>query len=137
MKFIEPKWLVPEEKRQIDVKVVDDNGNKQRLIIPRDENNTDYKSLLLQYTLEQIQKNTDESVRIFRESRSRNIQREKEHAERRVNEELFLAKLEAFEMDEIKNSTNRELKRKIRKSKNKTEVLINAIVGIIDERNSK
>lgn len=137
MKFIEPKWLVPEEKNQIDVKIIDDNGNKQRLIIPRDENNTDYKSLLLQYTIEQIQKNTDEAVRIFRESKSRDAQREKEHAERRLNEELFLAKLEAFEMDEIKNSTNRELKRKIRKSKNKTEVLINAIIGIIDERNTK
>ena len=137
MKFIEPRWLIPEEKKQIDVRVVDDNGNKQRLIIPRDENNTDYKSLLLQYTIEQIQKNTDEAVRIFRESKSRDAQREKEHAERRLNEELFLAKLEAFEMDEIKNSTNRELKRKIRKSKNKTEVLINAIIGIIDERNTK
>lgn len=137
MKFIEPKWLVPEEKNQIDVKIVDDNGNRQRLIIPRDENNTDYKSLLLQYTVEQIQKNTDESVRIFRESKSRDNQREKEHAERRANEELFLAKLEAFEIEEIKNSTNRELKRKIRKSKNKTEILINAIIGIIDERNSK
>lgn len=137
MKFIEPKWLVPEEKNQIDVKIIDDNGNRQRLIIPRDENNTDYKSLLLQYTVEQIQKNTDESVRIFRESKSRDNQREKEHAERRANEELFLAKLEAFEIEEIKNSTNRELKRKIRKSKNKTEILINAIIGIIDERNSK
>ena len=137
MKFIEPRWLIPEEKKQIDVRVVDDNGNKQRLIIPRDENNTDYKSLLLQYTIEQIQKNTDEAVRIFRESKSRDAQREKEHAERRLNEELFLAKLEAFEMDEIKNSTNKELKRKIRKSKNKTEVLINAIIGIIDEQNTK
>ena len=137
MKFIEPRWLIPEEKKQIDVRVVDDNGNKQRLIIPRDENNTDYKSLLLQYTIEQIQKNTDEAVRIFRESKSRDAQREKEHAERRLNEELFLAKLEAFEMDAIKNSTNKELKRKIRKSKNKTEVLINAIIGIIDEQNTK
>jgi len=50
---------------------------------------------------------------------------------------LFLAKLEVFEMDDIKNTNNRELKRKIRKSKNKTEVLINAIVGIINEQNSK
>ena len=137
MKYIEPKWLIPEERKQIDVKFIDDQGNKQRVIIPRDDNNTDYRSLLLQHTIEEIDKNTEDAIRIFRESKSRDQQRDKEARERQINEELFLAKLEMFEMEEIKNSTNKDLKRKIRKSKNKNEVLVNAIIGIIDERNKK
>lgn len=137
MKFIEPKWLIPEEKKQIDVNIIDDLGNRQRVIIPRDDSNTDYRSLIQQHTIEQIQKNTDEAVRIYRERKARQNTRDRENEERVKNEELFLTKLEVFEMDDIKNSNDKELKRKIRKSKNKTEVLINAIVGIINEQNSK
>ena len=37
-------------------------------------------------------------------------------------DELFQAKLEAFEIEEIKMSQNRDLKSKIRKSKNMMEV---------------
>jgi len=137
MRYIEPKWLIPEEKKQIEVNSVDDNGNKVKIIIPRDERNSDYKSLISQYTIQQIDKNTDESLRIFREMQSRKNQRDVENKARIDGEELFMAKLEAFEMDEVKNTTNKEFKRSIRKSKNKMEVLVNTIVGIINERNKK
>tara|TARA_B100001093_G_scaffold183921_1_gene176557 strand:- start:4118 stop:4531 length:414 start_codon:yes stop_codon:yes gene_type:complete len=137
MRYIEPKWLIPEEKKQIEVNSVDDNGNKVKIIIPRDERNSDYKSLISQYTIQQIDKNTDESLRIFREMQSRKNQRDVENRARIDGEELFMAKLEAFEMDEVKNTTNKEFKRSIRKSKNKMEVLVNTIVGIINERNKK
>lgn len=137
MRYIEPKWLIPEEKKQIEVNSVDDNGNRVKIIIPRDERNSDYKSLISQYTIQQIDKNTDESLRIFREMQSRKNQRDVENKARIDGEELFMAKLEAFEMDEVKNTTNKEFKRSIRKSKNKMEVLVNTIVGIINERNKK
>ncbi len=137
MRYIEPKWLIPEEKKQIEVNSVDDNGNRVKIIIPRDERNSDYKSLISQYTIQQIDKNTDESLRIFREMQSRKNQRDVENRARIDGEELFMAKLEAFEMDEVKNTTNKEFKRSIRKSKNKMEVLVNTIVGIINERNKK
>jgi hypothetical protein len=137
MKYIEPKWLIPEDKQQIEATGVDDNGVQVKIIIPKDNNNSDYNSLMTQYTIEQIDKNTAESVRIFREMQNRMSQRNLEEKGRQASEELFLAKLEAFEMDEVKNTTNKEFKRSIRKSKNKTEVLINTIVGIINERNKK
>lgn len=137
MKYIEPKWLIPEDKQQIEATGVDDNGVQVKIIIPKDNNNSDYNSLMAQYTIEQIDKNTAESVRIFREMQNRMSQRNLEEKGRQASEELFLAKLEAFEMDEVKNTTNKEFKRSIRKSKNKTEVLINTIVGIINERNKK
>lgn len=135
MKYINPRWLVPETRKQIEVDCLNDDGTKQRSIIPRDEGNSDYKSLLLQHSIETIEKNTQEAVRIWREEKARKAQQDKEKDERARNEELFLAKLEIFDMDEVKNSTNKDLKRQIRKSKNKTEVLINAIIGIMNERN--
>lgn len=135
MKYINPKWLVPETRKQIEVDCINDEGIRQRVVIPRDEGNSDYQSLLLSFSIETIEKNTKEAVRIFRENQARSNQINKEKDDRQKNEDLFLAKLEVFDMDEIKNSTDKNLKRKIRKSKSKNEVLINAIIGIINERN--
>lgn len=134
MIYVNAKWLIPEKKEQIDVIVISDNGIKQRMIIPRDESNSDYKNLMLTTSLDEIEKNTEESLRIFREEKAFKEKVAEEATQRKTGEELFLAKLEAFEMDEIKNTTDKDLKRKIRKSKNKTEVLINAIIGVINER---
>lgn len=135
MIYVNAKWLIPEKKEQIDVIVISDNGVKQRMIIPRDESNSDYKNLLLTTSLDEIEKNTEEALRIFREEKAFKDQVAAESDQRKIGEELFLAKLEAFEMDEIKNTTDKDLKRKIRKSKNKTEILVNAIIGVINERN--
>tara|TARA_B100001093_G_scaffold508198_1_gene569951 strand:+ start:22583 stop:23020 length:438 start_codon:yes stop_codon:yes gene_type:complete len=135
MKYINPRWLIPETRKQIEVDCLNNDGTRQRSIIPRDERNSDYQSLLIQHSIEIIEKNTQESVRIWREEKARRDQEDREKDERAHNEALFLAKLEIFDMDEVKNSTNKDLKRQIRKSKNKTEVLINAIIGIINERN--
>ena len=46
-------------------------------------------------------------------------EKQKIHTEQ---EELFKAKLEAFEMDILKNSTDRDMKAKIRKATSKTQV---------------
>ena len=135
MIYVNAKWLIPEKKEQIDVIVISDNGVKQRMIIPRDESNSDYKNLLLTTSLDEIEKNTEEALRIFREEKAFKDQVAAEKDQRKIGEELFLAKLEAFEMDEIKNTTDKDLKRKIRKSKNKTEILVNTIIGVINERN--
>lgn len=134
MIYVNPKWLVPDKKEQIDVVVISDDGIKQRMIIPRDESNSDYKNLLLTTTIDEIEKNTEEALRVYREDKSFKEQATAEKNQRKIGEELFLAKLEAFEMDEIKNTTDKDLKRKIRKSKNKTEILVNTIIGVMNER---
>lgn len=48
--------------------------------------------------------------------------REEEHNKARKLEKLFNYKLEAFEVEEIKNSKNRKLKAKLRRAKSKIEV---------------
>ena len=48
--------------------------------------------------------------------------REEEHQKARKLEKLFNYKLEAFEVEEIKNSKNRKLKAKLRRAKSRIEV---------------
>ena len=48
---------------------------------------------------------------------------------------LFSAKLEAFEIEEIKNSKNRKLKSRIRKAKNIMEVTAFTAALLISENN--
>ena len=64
---------------------------------------------------------TDRVVRKKAEAEEDKI-REEEHQKARKLEKLFNYKLEAFEVEEIKNSKNRKLKAKLRRAKSKIEV---------------
>ena len=75
-----------------------------------------------------INKDYDEILEIFGEegldentARHREEAKRQEHA-RRKQETLFNMKLEAFEIEEIKNSTNRDLKKRLRKAKTPLEI---------------
>ena len=54
--------------------------------------------------------------------------REEEHLKARKLEKLFNYKLEAFEVEEIKNSKNRKLKAKLRRAKSRIEVELYSIM---------
>ena len=58
--------------------------------------------------------------------------REDEHNKARKLEKLFNYKLEAFEVEEIKNSKNRKLKAKLRRAKSKIEVDMYSIMILQD-----
>ena len=59
--------------------------------------------------------------------------REEEHQKARKLEKLFNYKLEAFEVEEIKNSKNRKLKAKLRRAKSKIEVDMYSIMILQDQ----
>jgi hypothetical protein len=84
--------------------------------------NEDYDAVLEMYGEEEIDRLTAEHD----EERKRQDQIRKERAEadlvRKKQEILFNMKLEAFEVDEIKSSDNRELKKRLRKAKTPIEV---------------
>ena len=84
-------------------------------------------------TLEFIDKNTDERVnRKFKEQeQQRQLEINKRKAQRL--EELFNYKLETFEVEDIKESKNRILKSKLRRSKSIPEVNLYAIMIIQDK----
>ena len=71
---------------------------------------------------EVIDKETENRNVRKKAEKEEHIQREKEHRKARKLEKLFNYKLEAFEVEDIKNSTNRKLKGKLRRAKSRIEV---------------
>lgn len=71
---------------------------------------------------EAIDKETEDRVIRKKAEAEEEKQRELEHNKARKLEKLFNYKLEAFEVEEIKNSKNRKLKAKLRRAKSKIEV---------------
>ena len=98
--------------------------------------NRDYDALMESFGEEEIDRLTDEHK--VEQRRKREIEAERNLAKqaRKKQEVLFNMKLEAFEIEEIKTSTNRELKKRLRKSKTIVEVQAFATLLIQDTLNN-
>ena len=83
---------------------------------------SDYEEVVAQNTLAAIDKFTDERLERHKQQREAEIKKQQERNEAKRLEELFNSKLQVFEISEIKDSTNRKLKSKIRKAKNLAEM---------------
>jgi phosphomevalonate kinase len=77
---------------------------------------------------EQIDKETVDRVDRKKAEHEEEKQRDLEHQKARKLEKLFNYKLEAFEVEEIKNSRNRKLKSKLRRAKSRIEVDLYSIM---------
>ena len=96
---------------------------------------SDYEEVLAQNTMEEIDKFTEERLERHRQQRESEIKKQQERNEAKRLEELFNAKLATFEITDIKNSTNRKLKAKIRKAKNQVEMQAYATILIMENMN--
>jgi hypothetical protein len=98
--------------------------------------NRDYDALMESFGEEEIDRLTDKHK--VEQLRKREIEAERNLAKqaRKKQEVLFNMKLEAFEIEEIKNSTNRELKKRLRKAKSPIEVQAFATLLIQDALNN-
>lgn len=95
-----------------------------------------FQELLKFVTEEKIDENTEKRIE---EQEKEAKARESFDAERKkaiALERLFEAKLHAFEIEEIKNSKNRTLKTKLRRSKTETEVNVYATMIMMEELNN-
>lgn len=90
----------------------------------------DYEEIIAQNSLDQINQNTTERLERHKKRREAEIKREQERAEAKRLEDLFNQKLAAFEIEAIKTSTNRQLKAKIRRSRNIVELMAYATILI-------
>jgi len=99
--------------------------------------NPDWTSLMEQVGAEKIDANTTERIERKTSEREQQAQHQAEVAKARSLEELFNYKLKAFEVEDIKNSTNRVLKAKLRKAKNTVEVNVFATMIIMESINSE
>lgn len=95
--------------------------------------NPDWEEILKQNDTAVIDKNTEEREERHRKRRESEVMEKKERDQARKLEELFNAKLEVFEIDSIKSSTNRKMKARMRKSKNRYELLAYTVMLLKEE----
>ena len=117
-----PYWSNKEKQHVIAEFYYPDTGKRMTASIMNDGTNRDFEELMKKYSVEQIDANTKKRYDDRNDRIKQNIERQKVDRTRMQQEQLFAAKLDAFEIDVIKNSKNRELKSKIRKAKNIMEV---------------
>lgn len=93
---------------------------------------SDYEEVVAQNTVEAIDKFTEERLERHKQQREAEIKKQHEKNEAKRLEDLFNSKLQVFEIPEIKESTNRKLKSKIRKSKNLSEMNAYATILLME-----
>ena len=132
-KYLNPYWS-NKENRHLIVTIEMPNGQHSMASIQDPEGtNPDMKAVLEQYTEDEIDANTQEGLERRNENIKRQMERRESQAARSKQEALFNCKLEAFEVEAIKNSKNTELKRMIRKSKTIMEVQAYATILLMKE----
>ena len=128
-----PYWANKEKQHVIAEFVYSDTGKRATASIMNDGTNRDYDELMKKYSIEQIDANTQKRFDDRNQHIKHNIERQKVDKTRMQQEQLFTAKLDAFEIDLIKSSKNRELKSKIRKAKNIMEVTAYTVILLQQE----
>lgn len=91
-------------------------------ITDTEEGNPDWKEVFDTFTIEEIDNLTEDAKAEDAKEHEKRKEFEKDEIERIKSDALFDAKLEAFEIEDIKNSKNRAFKSRIRKSKSIMEV---------------
>lgn len=112
-----------DEKTQVMCEFHYEDGSAQiAAVTDTEEGNPDWKEIFNNFTTQQIDELTDGALAEAREEHEKKKQMQRDEVERMKVDALFQAKLDAFDIDMIKNSKNRELKSKIRKAKSLIEV---------------
>lgn len=128
-----PYWANKEKQHIIAEFVYPDTGKRATASIMNDGTNRDFDELLNKFSVEQIDANTKKRFDDRNQHIKNNIERQKVDKTRMQQEQLFAAKLDAFEIDLIKSSKNRDLKSKIRKAKNIMEVTAYTVILLQQE----
>lgn len=135
-KWLDNAFWETEEKNQLNciLEIVDDEGREIRQVMKLNRNERDgspnemFDEVVATLGEEAIDRETAERVERKKAEVEENKQRDLEHQKARKLEKLFNYKLEAFEVEEIKNSKNRKLKGKLRRAKSRIEVDLYSIM---------
>lgn len=126
-----PYWSNKEHEHLI-ATIVFPDGKKQTASI-QGKDNPDYIAIMEAFGEEEIDKNTEEGLRRRDENIKRRAERHEANKMRATQEALFNVKLEAFNIDAVKNSKHKDLKRLIRKAKTPMEVTAYTSVLLMKE----
>jgi hypothetical protein len=127
--YEEPFWL-NKELKQVMVIIIYPDGKRLPASVSGEGDNPDYIAIMEKFTEEEIDTNTRLREERRTEEVRQRMERSKVDQQRRKDEALFEAKLEAFEIATVKNSTNKALKTKIRRSKSALEVMAYTVMLI-------
>lgn len=137
VKYKNPIWQ-NKENRHIVCEMLQSNGEYALVHVvagPESEGgqNVDYDNIIAEYGLEELDVKTQE----HEEEKQKRFEVEREQSEaqhlRMKQETLFNMKLEAFEIDAIKQSDNKDLKKLIRKAKTPIEIQAYSTILILQE----
>ena len=110
-----------------------DDGRVMTAVINSNEsNNPDYQEIRTKFTDAELEQNTQNSIRKVQGERDSQKAQEEAQKERERQERLFQVKLSAFEVETIKNTTNKTLKSALRRAKSDFEVYAMAAAIILD-----
>lgn len=100
-------------------------------------NNPDWDQIFKEHSKKSITAATDKRIE-ERDSKEEDIIiQSKADREKKKNEDIFQAKIDAFQIEEVKESKDRTTKAKIRKAKTLTEVIAYSTLLIMNAANEK
>lgn len=114
----------------------DDGRIVSATISESDTSNPDLAEIKSKFTDAELEQNTRKKIQKMTREQEEEKQKQQAAEDRRNQEELFAAKLKIFEIDAIKDSTNRKLKSQIRKSKTALEAQAWAAALLLSEFNA-
>jgi len=133
-RIIKNPWWGNKEKTIVRCQFFMENGEiLEASVSDTEEGNPDWYEIMETFGLEDIDKRTQAFIDAHEEQHRKEKEWRKDQQEKQRGDALFAVKLEAFEMDIIKNSKNRELKSMIRKAKSIMEVTAYASVLVMKE----
>ena len=113
------------------------DGSSQTVSIgntPKGEkDNPDWKEVFNNFTHNEINLITKKKADEHHENQAVRIAEEKAAIDKGKNEALFAAKVDSFEIPEVKASKNRTLKSKVRKATNMVEIMAYSAAIILEE----
>jgi hypothetical protein len=124
-KILEPVWG-DEKKTHVLCKFRYEDGTVVHASVSPHNDNPDWKEIMEIFGPEYIDRQLNIKHQIVKRNKSKEEEHRKRQEELFMKEQLFRAKSEAFDIEIIKNSKNRDLKNKIRRAKNALEVKIYA-----------
>lgn len=139
-KILNPRWLNVEKTHVMCEFSYEGGPVVTAAIMDTKEGNPDWAEIMSSFTQEEIDANTTNIIKNDQEKRleqeNKNKQRREEQKQTMKNEALFAAKLEAFEIEQVKNSKNRKLKTSIRKAQSIIEVNAYTTILLMNELNA-
>lgn len=109
------------------------DGNIVHAVISKSDNNPDYDEILKTFSEEVLNENTGRNAAKVNTENAARVAAEEAQKLKEKQEALFAAKLDAFEIEAIKESTSNSAKAKIRQSKTIVEVIAYTAVLLLAE----